>query len=146
MAVEVEYVCPSCGGSGEVSYGHENSEGDVINEGTSTCWTCNRTGRAGNEQVFRHRVIVLARKLAERAVAIRQDTPLKEKAFVLEGERHGMGVETFTEVSTMESQGHFESELLKLRPDLIETLFDVLNVPKPERCIDQDDAREDVPF
>lgn len=144
MAVEGDYICPSCGGSGEVSYGHENSNGNVINEGTSICWTCNRTGRAGNEQVFRHRVIVLARKLAERAVALRQDTALKLKAFALEGERHSMGVDTFTEVTTMETQGHFESELSKLRVDLVETLFEVMAVPKPDRW--GKPTADDIPF
>lgn len=143
MADDPKYVCPACGGSGEVTFGHEAETGEHVDGGTSTCWSCNRTGRVREEQVYRHRIIVLARKLAERAVAMRQDTPLKQKSFALDGEKYGMGIETYTEVMTMDAQGHFETDLWKLRPDLVDTLFDLLSVPKPERWASRD---EEVPF
>ena len=145
MADDPKYVCPACSGSGEVVFGHEAEDGEYVDEGTSTCWSCNRTGRVGEQQVYRHRLICLARKLAERAVAVRQDTSLKQRAFAIEGEKHGMDVETYTEVMTMDGQGHFETDLWKLRPDLVETLFDLLAVPKPERCMGPTEI-EDVPF
>jgi hypothetical protein len=138
-----KYVCPACGGSGEVVFGHESQHGEHVEEGTSTCWSCNRTGKVGEDQVYRHRLIVLARKLAEQTIESHQDTPLKQKAFALEGEKHGMGIETYTEVMTMDTQGHFETDLWKLRPDLVETLFDLMSVPKPERWAGGGD---EVPF
>lgn len=144
MADEAGYFCPACGGLGKVTHGREVEDGEIENEGVSDCWACNRSGRVGEEQVFRHRIIVLARKLAERAVALRQETPLMQTMFALEGKQHNMGIETFTEVQVMETQGHFESEFLKLRPDLVETLFDLLTIPKPDRW-DKPTA-DDIPF
>lgn len=145
MALDAEYICPACGGSGEVAFGREAPNGEHVDAGMSPCWACNHLGHTGEEQVFRHRLNVLARKLAERAIALDQNTPLKQKAFALEGEKHRMDVETFAEVRTMDAQGHFETELSKLRPDLIETIFDLLDVPKPERWVRQATTGE-IPF
>lgn len=146
MAEEAEYVCPNCNGSGEVSFGHEAEDGKVVQEGMCTCWACNRTGHVGETEIFRHRLIVLARKLAERTVQLHQDSPLKKKAFILEGEQQDMSAETFTEVQTMDFQGHFETDLWKLRADLVETLFDLLAVPKPERWVGELGRDQEVPF
>jgi len=143
VAFKIEYVCPACCGSGEVEFGYEGPGDEIIDKSNSVCLACNRRGLVSEQQVYRHRLIVLAGNLAQRAVAIQRDTPSKLTAFTIEGKQYDMGVENYTKVKEMEAHGLFEFELWKLRHDLVETLFDLLAVPKPERFDNSCEAETD---
>ena len=143
VAVRIEYVCPACGGSGEVYFGPGAPNGQSIHDGMVTCGICSGKGLVTEQQVYRHRLIVLAGNLAQRAVAVQRDTPSKLTAFTIEGKQYDMGVENYTKVKEMEAHGLFEFELWKLRHDLVETLFDLLAVPKPERFDNSCEAETD---